>query len=74
MQVDINGLRINLARSFNDLCHTLDVDALNADQYQALQDLRQNIAFLLLVHDKSIEMKELIPDQYLMKVAENDCL
>lgn len=72
MQVDINGLRKNVASSFNALYQEFDPEHLTEDQTQAFELLRQAIAFCLLTHFALIGMDELDPDKLLVEVTEEE--
>jgi hypothetical protein len=64
----ISRLLLNLARSFNELVRTFDFSSLNEEQQEALREVRQNIAFALLVHDQTIGMEELMPEKHLIEL------
>jgi hypothetical protein len=83
MKVSMNGLRRNLARDFNGAFKTLTyADKWNDSLWSQLDEsdkdkwhqLRQSIAFLLLVHDADYgdDFSELDPDEYLVLLPKEE--
>jgi hypothetical protein len=79
MTVSLDGLRINVARSFNKLAAAVIYsdrawsDA-EDDEREAWHELRMHIAFLLLVYheDPSIGFSQLDPDELLVDFPEEE--
>lgn len=72
MQVDMNGLRLNIARAYNQMCRELNLDELDINQKEAIEELRMHIGGLLCVYDndslrdlsEEIELFDVLPDDY----------
>jgi hypothetical protein len=53
MQVDMNGMRLNIARAFNQMMHKLDdgiLDDLDYCQMESIDELRSAIGMSLCVY------------------------
>jgi hypothetical protein len=68
MDVDFNGLRRNIASSFNDFVNNVDFDVLPEESKYDLANLRMHIAFLLLLYGSVENITEMNPDSLLVDV------
>lgn len=70
MKVSINGLRRKIAQDFNRVLKTVNHEFIwgtefDEDDKENWHKLREDLAFLLLIHDDHGEMDELNPDDLL---------
>jgi formiminotetrahydrofolate cyclodeaminase len=64
MKVSMDGMRINLVRSFNKFCTKKVMEKLDTDELEKLDELRQNINNLLCLFDNNDDNCTLLYDEY----------